>query len=221
MKAEQIFLTVLFVIFKERIWFQSFGKSTVPSRLWSITKRTGFISWIIGTARKSTSRQSLSKYTWAWVEESSGMNWEKVTPQYQGLTSQMQELQERMIFVNDSEECQDKESICTGKLSHVPSQPVVVPSPRAMASREQSLRPDTWNLSGTRKCYWQSACRNRFIPDTSAGNSSLLESKCCRWEYGRLIAKGEDGGCIHRVKYMLNRWWFWFQQRRNWARQWR
>ena len=39
--------------------------------------------------------------------------------------------------------------ICSGKLSHVPSQPAVVPSPRSMLSRDQSLRSDTWNLSGT------------------------------------------------------------------------
>ena len=36
------------------------------------------------------------------------------------LTSQMQELQERMNCVNDSVEFQDVDSICSGKLSHVP-----------------------------------------------------------------------------------------------------
>ena len=63
-------------------------------------------------------------------------------------TSQIQELQER-IFVNDSGEFQDVESICSGKLSHVPSQLAVVLSPRSMLSRDKSLRSDTWNLSGT------------------------------------------------------------------------
>ena len=44
----------------------------------------------------------------------------------QELTSQVRE---RMNFLNGSKEFQDIESICSGKLSHVPSQPAVVPSP--------------------------------------------------------------------------------------------
>ena len=34
-------------------------------------------------------------------------------------------------------------------MSHVPSQPAVVPSPRSMLSRDRSMPLDTWNLSGT------------------------------------------------------------------------
>ena len=40
------------------------------------------------------------------------------------LTSQIQELQERMNHMSDSGEFQDVESICSVKLSHVPSQPL-------------------------------------------------------------------------------------------------
>ena len=47
--------------------------------------------------------------------------------------------------MNDSLELQDKESTVE-KFSRVP-QPAVVPSPGGMLSRDQSLRPDTWNLS--------------------------------------------------------------------------
>ena len=47
------------------------------------------------------------------------------------LTSQIQGLQERMNEMNDSKECQDIESTCSGKLSHVPSQPAVVPATKA------------------------------------------------------------------------------------------
>ena len=67
----------------------------------------------------------------------------------QKLTSKIQELQERIHLVNDSGEFQDVESKCSGKLSHVPSQPAVVPSPCGMPSRDQSLRSDTWNVLGT------------------------------------------------------------------------
>ena len=54
-----------------------------------------------------------------------------------------------MNYMNDSREFQATESSCSGKLSHVPSQTAVVPSPRSMLSRDQSLRSDTWSLSGT------------------------------------------------------------------------
>ena len=65
------------------------------------------------------------------------------------LASQFQELQERVNLMNDSGEFQDVASACSGRFSHVPIQPTVVPSPRCMPSRDQSLRPDTWNLLGT------------------------------------------------------------------------
>ena len=51
--------------------------------------------------------------------------------------------------MNDSTEFQDKKSMCSGKLSVVPSQPTVVPSLCGMLSRDQSLRSGTWNLLGT------------------------------------------------------------------------
>ena len=57
----------------------------------------------------------------------------------QELTSQIQELQERMINMNDSREFQDVESIYSGKVSHVPSQPAVVPSPRSMLSHRETF----------------------------------------------------------------------------------
>ena len=67
----------------------------------------------------------------------------------QELTSQIQELQEKVNLMNDLREFQDVESACSGRLSHAPSQPAIVPSPRGMPSRDQSLRPDAWNLLGT------------------------------------------------------------------------
>ena len=128
---------------------------------------------------------------------SPGTNWEKVTLQYRSWLHKYRSCRKRKLL-NDSKEYQDLESICSGKLSHVPSQPAVVPSPRAMSSRDQSLRPDTWNMSRTHgNVFWQSTCSNRFITDTSSRNSSLLESKCYRWEpvqnsTGRPVAKSEE-----------------------------
>ena len=67
----------------------------------------------------------------------------------QELTSQVQELQGRMSYTHDSGEFHDVESMCSGTLSHVPSQPEMVPSLSGMLSLDPSLRHDTWNLLGT------------------------------------------------------------------------
>ena len=89
-------------------------------------------------------------------------------------------LQERMIF-NDSGEFHDVESICSGKFSHVPSQLAFVPSLRGMLSRDKSLRPDTWNLSGSSGNVFGSPLA---VTDSSSTlyprYASLFESKCYR-----------------------------------------
>ena len=48
-----------------------------------------------------------------------------------------------MNCLTDSGEFQEVESNYSGEFSHVPSQPV---GPRAMSSRDRSVRLDTWNL---------------------------------------------------------------------------
>ena len=55
----------------------------------------------------------------------------------QELPSQIQEMQDRMNYMNNSREFQDVKSICSGKLSRVPSQAVIVPSLCGMLSRDQ------------------------------------------------------------------------------------
>ena len=62
----------------------------------------------------------------------------------QELTSQIQELQERMNYMNDSGEYHDVEPICSGNFSHVPSRPAIVPSLDGMLGRDPSLRHDAW-----------------------------------------------------------------------------
>ena len=62
----------------------------------------------------------------------------------ESLSSQVQESQERMNYLNDSGEFQEVESNCSGNFSHVPSQPARVPSPRSMLSCDKRL-PETWN----------------------------------------------------------------------------
>ena len=82
----------------------------------------------------------------------------------QRLTSQMQELQEMANCMDDSGKCQ-KESNYSLKISHVPSQRAVIPSP-------------TWHMDfflNTVKRFWQSTSYVRFITDTLSRNSSLYD----------------------------------------------
>ena len=65
------------------------------------------------------------------------------------LTSQIKELQDGVNIMNDLGEFQDVESVSSGGLLHVPNQTAVVPNSRGVLSRDQSLRPDTWNSLGT------------------------------------------------------------------------
>ena len=66
----------------------------------------------------------------------------------QKLTSQLQEMQDQMNSVCDSGEFLEVESNHSGRLSHVPSQPEVIPSSSSMLSRVKRLPFDTWNTCG-------------------------------------------------------------------------
>ena len=54
-----------------------------------------------------------------------------------------------MNYLSDSRYFQEVGSFCSGKLSHVPSQPAVVPSLCGIVSCDQSLRLDTWSMLRT------------------------------------------------------------------------
>ena len=62
--------------------------------------------------------------------------------------SQVQELQERMNYLNDSGEFHEVESNKSGQFSHVPSQPARISSPRSMLGCDKRLQLETWNPSG-------------------------------------------------------------------------
>ena len=86
----------------------------------------------------------------------------------QKLTSQIQELQERVNSMNDSGEFQEIVSNYSGTFSHVPSQPAVIPSLRSMLETATERLPlDTWNLSGTtgKRFYGNPRSYVRFITD--------------------------------------------------------
>ena len=75
----------------------------------------------------------------------------------QQLTSQLQQMQEQMNSMNSSGEFQDIESMCSGRLSHVSIQLEIIPSSRALLSRDKRLPLDTWeSIRSTVKRFWKS-----------------------------------------------------------------
>ena len=116
----------------------------------------------------------------------------------QRLTSQMQELQEQINYLNASGEFQEVESNYSGKFSHVPSQPARISSPRSMLSCDKRLQPETWNLSGPQENVFvnprsrfessQTPCRGILHSTTpsAAGEAPALIST------GRFVAREEE-----------------------------
>ena len=82
------------------------------------------------------------------VDEFSVQRWRESHESIQRLTSQIQELQERMNYLNDSGEFHEAESNKSGTFSHVPSQPARIPSTRSLLSCDKRLQPETWNPLG-------------------------------------------------------------------------
>ena len=78
----------------------------------------------------------------------------------QQLISQLQQMQEQMNSMNCSGEFQDIKSNFCGRLSHVSSQPVMIPRSRALLSRDKRLPLDTWNQSGLQENVFE----NQFSP---------------------------------------------------------
>ena len=58
-----------------------------------------------------------------------------------------------MNSMNSSGEFQDMESNYRGRLSHVSSQPEMIPSSRAFLSRDKRLPLDTWNQSRVQETF--------------------------------------------------------------------
>ena len=69
----------------------------------------------------------------------------------QQLTSHLQQMQEQMNSLNDSGDFQDVESNYSGRLSHVPNQPEMIPSSRSLLSRDKRLPLDAWTQSGVQE----------------------------------------------------------------------
>ena len=100
------------------------------------------------------SMHELEKMKRAQVQQVDEMSIQKLRENHetiQQLTSQLQQLQEQMNSMNGSGEFQDIESNYSGRLSHVSSQPEMIPCSRALLSRDKRLPLDTWNQSGVQE----------------------------------------------------------------------
>ena len=74
----------------------------------------------------------------------------------QQLTPQLQQMQEQMNSMNDSGDFQDVETYCSGRLSHVSSQPAMIPISRSLPSRDKGLPLDTESIWSTGKRFRKS-----------------------------------------------------------------
>ena len=65
------------------------------------------------------------------------------------ILTQIQDLQNIVDSFSDARAFYDPETASSSGATHVPSQPSVVPSPRAMPCRDSGLPHDTRNVVGT------------------------------------------------------------------------
>ena len=87
----------------------------------------------------------------------------------QKLTSHLQEMQNQMNSLNDSGACLEVESNYSGRLSYVSSQLAMIPSSRALLSRDKRLPLDTWNQSGLQ----ENVVGNQFSTFASPSKNSI------------------------------------------------
>ena len=112
----------------------------------------------------------------------------------------VQELQERKNFMNVSRKFQDIESICSGQLSHVPSHTAVVPSLELLRAATKACNLIHGICLGHKDVFGNPRAGIRFVIDFLSRNSSLLESKCYRWEPR---ARQVQGDLLRKVKNKL------------------
>ena len=93
----------------------------------------------------------------------------------QQLTSQLQQTQEQMNSMSDSGDFQDAESNYSGRLSHVSSQPVLIPSSLSLLSRDKRLSLDTWNQPGLLENVFGNQFSTFDSPQRLSSKNSILQ----------------------------------------------
>ena len=95
------------------------------------------------------------------------------------LLTQIQDLQNKVKSLTDARDFYDPQTGSSSGASHVPSQPLNVPSPSGMLGRDSGLPLDTRNSMGTSgnvfKMPW---CLRRTIPNFLREFKNLASSSC-------------------------------------------
>ena len=93
---------------------------------------------------------------------------------------QIQELQDKVNSLTDATDFYDPETASSSALSHVPSQPISIPSPRGMISRDSCQQSDTRNSLGTSGQVFEGLPARGEPSSALFGNSKNLASSSCR-----------------------------------------
>ena len=111
------------------------------------------------------------------------------------LLTQIQELQDKVKSLNDAKEFYDPETASSSALSHFPSQPTSVPSPRGMISRDSCLQPDTRNSLGASGHVFQGPLAREEPSSAFFETSKNLAFSSCRLkpiDTGKIAEKDKD-----------------------------
>ena len=92
------------------------------------------------------------------------------------LLTQIQDLQNKVNSLSDAREFYDHLTASSSRASHVPSQPLIIPSPRELRSRDSGLPLDTRNVMGTRGNVFESLPAREGPPSALFENSRNLAS---------------------------------------------
>ena len=121
---------------------------------------------------------------------------------FQQLTSHLQQMQGQMNSMNDSGDFQEVESNHCGRLSHVSSQPEMIPSSRPLLSRKKRLPLDTWNQSGVQENVFGNQFSTFDSPrvDYKFYNTGGITAELC----GRTAKTANIGVAIRQIPYYTN-----------------
>ena len=132
------------------------------------------------------------------------------------LTSQLEQLQEQMNSMKRSVEFQDIESNYSGRLSHVSSQPEMIPSSRSLLSRDKIAAWCMESIRSTGPRFWKSifyvwftsrfsskkfirrcAKKSRSRPWRSEG-----KNKSDKWRRTKLWRNSNSNVCVKTIRWL-------------------
>ena len=126
------------------------------------------------------------------------------------LLTQIQDLQNKVNSLADATEFYDTKTASRSGASHVPSQPLIFPSPRGMLSRDSGLPHDARNTMGTSGNVFDSPPAREGPSSALLENSRNLASSSCglgpgntgnRMEHGRGVRQEPQSSSIPTPRF--------------------